>query len=171
MTDLFSQHSPADYIDQDGVRYWREDLVTLKKKQDASGFDAFWDKVPGSPDSFKIGKEKSKREFSKLKADDKQSAINSVGPFYAHWRKKHPDAAKLHPERFLKDKRWQDEGWEASSADSRQLSQRELMERDARDIKSGKRFLCAHITAAKARALIAAEMVSLNECRDAGVNV
>jgi len=173
--DLFSQHAPSDYIEQDGVRYWREDLVTVKKKRDASGFDVFWMNVPGDKEfgtgrGFKIGRSKSEGEFKKLTPEDRRIATAAVGPFYAHWRKAHPDAAKLHPERFLKNRRWEDEGWE-SKATSEAPSKQKLMEMDAQTIKSGKRFLCTHISAVKARTLIDAGMVSYNECRDVGINL
>lgn len=169
MSDLFSAQTPPDHIEQDGVKYWREDLVTLKRKADASGFDKFWENVPGGPGGFKIGKEASRKVFAKLKADDKHSAINAVGPFYAHWRKEHPDAAKLHPERFLKYRRWEDEGWNQTA--TQQPSKQDLMDRDARDIKSGKSFICGHITAAKARTLIESGRVTLNECREVGISI
>lgn len=166
MTDLFG--APPEYLEQDGYRWYREDLVELKQKSDATGFDAFWANVPGGPDSFKIGKEEARKAFSRLKADDKQSAINSVAMFYKHWRRAHPDAAKLHPVRFLSMKRWEDEGWSEATKTPQAKSQ-DRMSVEAANVKSGKPFLCTHISGAMARAMLEEGLVTGDELDRAGV--
>lgn len=161
MTDLFSQAAP-DHIDAHGFRYYREDVHPGPKKADDSGFDRFWKNVPTG---FKIGREEARKEFSKLKADEKHTAINSVGPFFAHWQKSHPDAGRLHPCRFLKNKRWTDEGWEAKAAPT-------AIDKDAFDAATIKRampFLCKDMSANRGRYLIDKGLVTETECKKAGV--
>lgn len=159
MPDLFSSLTP-DRIEHNGVEYIRADLI--EKKADDSGFDKFWANVPTG---FKIGREEARKAFSNLKADDKHTAVNSVGPFYAHWTKAHPEASKLHPCRFLKNKRWTDEGWEAKAAPTAIDKQQATID----NIKSGQRWRCTNITATQARDLIDKGLVTETECKKAGV--
>lgn len=161
MTDLFSAKAPP-HIDAHGFRYYREDLHPGPKKADDSGFDCFWKNVPTG---FKKSKEEARREFSKLLADEKHTAINSVGPFFAHWHKSHPDAGKLHPCRFLKNKRWTDEGWEAKAPPS----PANKLQATVDNIKSGQRWRCTNITATQARDLIEKRLVTLDDCKAVGI--
>jgi hypothetical protein len=161
VSDLFSSSAPP-HIDAHGYRYYREDLQPVAANNDDSGFDSFWGEVPKG---FKIGKEEARREFAKLKADDRQAAINSVVPFYSHWVKSNPDANKLHPCRYLKNRRWTDEGWETQ----KQPAARDKDQFDADTIKKGHSFLCTNMSAERGRYLISKRLVTEAECKAVGI--
>mgnify|MGYP000259438425 CR=1 FL=1 len=127
-------------------------------EQDEMSFTAFWSDVP-----HKIGKAETRMEWVKLTTAEKALAHKRVRLFYAWFKKVNKDASPLHPVRYLKHRRWEDETlpqeWKTG----------DLVAIAAKSIKSGKSFLCGNISAARARECIAAGLVTETECKAVGV--
>lgn len=69
-------------------------------------FEDFWGRCPQRKQ-----KRKALTEWRKLTAGDRAAALEAVVAWYEHFKKEHKDATLLYPERFLKNRRWEDEGW------------------------------------------------------------
>lgn len=126
----------------------------------SSAFDDFWRDVPR-----KIGKDAARKAWGKLPESDRNAAHDAVKSWYKWFEKTYPGASPLHPSTYLNNRRWQDEGWRpdrrAETVDRAAIA--------ADRIRSGKRYLCTHITPAQARELIHRGMVTEGQCRAAGV--
>lgn len=163
MNDLFppaeAQH--PDEIQHNGMTYVRKDLAAPKRT--AAGFEKFWDQVPN-----KVGKAEAKGVYSKMSPADRQTATESVSGWYRKWKSDNPQASPIHPVRFLRHRRWEDEGWKPQGAAKVEGDE---MEAAAKAIRSGKYFLCTQLTAATARTLIDRELVTLEQCREVRINI
>ena len=120
-------------------------------------FADFWQVWPS-----KEGKAAAEKAWKKLSPEDRATALARVGPWFAAWRAKHPDASPIHASTFLNQRRWEDEGAPAIPVGDKYAVA-------ASTIKTGKPFLCKNISAAFARELIGRGFVSDSECRKAGV--
>jgi len=123
-------------------------------------FDAFWEMVP-----HKIGKDPAKKAWRKLTATERKSAADGVQRFYRWFAKAYPSASALHPATYLNNRRWLDEGAQPLET----VPRAHRLALVAKNIKSGKRFLCTQISAAQARECIAMQLVTEAQCREVGV--
>lgn len=100
MADLFASEDPQpDTIDHNGVTYWREDLVTVKKAKAAPGFNEFWKSVPVG---FKNGaKPAAKTAWGKLTQQQRKDAQERVAAFYGLSDDERLGASKMHVSRYL----------------------------------------------------------------------
>lgn len=74
---------------------------------DRSRFADFWAMVPR-----KIGKKATEAAWKRLSRADQDAAKDSVAAWYRWFQSTHRDATPLYPERYLKHRRWEDEGWQ-----------------------------------------------------------
>lgn len=74
---------------------------------DRSRFADFWAMVPR-----KIGKKATEAAWKRLSRADQDAAKDSVTAWYRWFQSTHRDATPLYPERYLKHRRWEDEGWQ-----------------------------------------------------------
>lgn len=72
-----------------------------------------------------------------------------------------------YPENWIAAKRWR----QHITAPRKEVDPRKVLEARAKDIKSGKPFLCRGITAHAAGECISAQLVTLDECRNAGIAI
>ncbi len=102
MNALFS----PDFIEKDGYRYWREDLVTVSAAPSRSGpanFEAFWTAYPRRAGK-KLGKEDARKAYLvALKCASHDALVAAVKVYAAECGDFAVDA-----HRWLKHKRWLD---------------------------------------------------------------
>jgi DNA-binding MarR family transcriptional regulator len=132
---------------------------TSKRTSNAPAFDEFWAKWPN-----KVAKGAALTAWKKLKADEKRRVVEVCASWFAAWRKANPELSPIHPATFLNKRRWEDEGVSQPTAPTVDIRQA-LADR----IKSGKQWLVRDISPAQARELIAAGLVTQEDCRKAGV--
>lgn len=140
-----------------------EPVRTCKNQESVRGpsFSQFWEVWPN-----KTAKASAEKAWQKLTAAERAEAHDSAAAWFAAWRASNRDASPIHPASYLNQKRWQDEGWRKTPAKS---VDRLAVAADA--IRSGKRFLCAHITPSLARELVAANAVTPEQCKQVGVSL
>ncbi len=127
-------------------------------------FSEFWKVWPN-----KTAKQAARKAWDKLSAEDRESVIGACkAGWFSSWRKKHPDANPIHPASFLNGRRWEDEG-EASTTVNFQAAQDAKRSRNAENIRAGRYYLLGDVSASEARELIAANLVTEDECRKVGV--
>lgn len=124
MNDLFSDTAPQPDNPEttviNGVTYWREDLVTVKKAKAAPGFDAFWESVPKG---FKNGsKPAAKAAWVKLSQQQRKDAHDSVAAFYGLSDEERIGAASMHVSRYLNSHAFYEEVLTAKQSTSSQQS-------------------------------------------------
>lgn len=128
--------------------------------QTETSFTAFWADVP-----HKLAKAEAQKRWAKLSAADRKAAHDGVKAFYAWFAREYPTASPLHPATYLSKRRWEDE----REAVKMHASESDKVKAAANAIATGKRFLCTSIPAARARAAIAAKLVTEDQCRAVGV--
>jgi hypothetical protein len=134
--------------------------LTFKEPSNtAPAFDEFWAMWPN-----KVSKGDALTAWKKLKADEKRRVVEVCASWFAAWRKANPELSPIHPATFLNKRRWEDEGVSQPTAPVADIRQA-LADR----IKSGKAWLVRDISPAQARELIAAGLVTQEDCRKAGV--
>lgn len=77
------------------------------KEGEASGnvsFTAFWSEWPN-----KVSKKSAESAWRKLSEADRQAALGTLQSWWEIWRRRHPDAAPIHPATYLKNRRWEDD--------------------------------------------------------------
>jgi hypothetical protein len=167
MTDLFSSVYPEERI-IDGVRYIREDLALCKPAGDVSGFDAFWnDRVPKGKKNG--SKQDAKKAWGKLTSAERVLASERVAAFYSLTKEERIGAQEMHVSRYLNSRAFNEEVLE------RKLQRKAAAPQDKKAvavnaIKSGKPFLCTHITDAQARTLVSQGLVTVEQCRAVGLD-
>ena len=136
------------------------DLFQDAEKMDrADTFAEFWDKTP------KTGsKHQARKKFQSFSAQLRQQATDSVEGYYKWWSKTNPDASTLHVSTYLNQRRWEDDDWQAP-AETKQPSQDDQIQAAVANIKSGKPYLCTHITFSQAHWLVKAGKVTEAEVR------
>jgi hypothetical protein len=125
------------------------------------GFAEFWSSWPLA----KVQKAKAEAAFKRLSKENRGLAIDRVGAWAAAWRKKYPQASDIHPTTYLNGKRWQDDFVPMQTAAQPVDIRSAIAER----IKSGKSFLVRDVSISTARDLIAAGLVTEEECRKVGI--
>lgn len=162
MTDLFSA---PDYIDAHGFRYVREDL---HKPQFAPDFDMFWGVVPkGKKNGSKVA---ARKAWGKLPPALRSLAHERVGAFYSLTKEERIGAQEMHVSTYLNSHAFEEEAVIAKMSKAA-LVQADPMETAASLIRTGKHFLCGGISSAQVRALLAAGLVTADQCRAVGKDV
>lgn len=86
------------------LRTSKYDFVKVDEIPQEVSFPIFWDTY-----GYKVGRLAAEREWNKLSKEDQGRAILQA-PRYHQWRKqKNPTPEAVHPERFLKNRRFDDE--------------------------------------------------------------
>lgn len=138
------------------------DKTPKTPKTQSVSFDDFWVHWPD-----KNNKERARKNWAKLSKQDRQEAFDAAkAGWFDAWRMSNKDANPIHCGTYLTDKRWQDEGVLKSGP----VNETTLMESRAATIRKGKPFLCTDYTDAMARDLIAANLVTPEQCRTVGLN-
>lgn len=74
-----------------------------------SRFNDFWAMVPSKA---KLGKKNAEAAWKRLSRADQDAARANVEAWYRWFMAKSPDITPLYPERYLKGRRWDEEGWQ-----------------------------------------------------------
>jgi hypothetical protein len=130
-------------------------------------FAKFWASIPKG--TTKGSKKNAEKAWHKLTAQEQALAAERAPVFYTLTPDERFGALGLHVSTFLNGGHYEEEviaekmkrRQEKAAYDPRQMA--------AKNIKSGKRFLCTNITPTKARTLIADGLVTEDECRKVGV--
>jgi hypothetical protein len=157
--NLASDNPPVKGGDKPQKPEARSQIEDPPNPPSGGGFDDFWNAWPEKQDRVA-----AERAWRKLDDEDRALAAAKAAAWFAWWRKAHPDAAPLGASRFLRSRRWEDEGFEAKPA-----APIDIRVALADRIKSGKPYLVRDITPATARDLMAAGLVTEDDCRKAGV--
>ena len=127
-------------------------------------FESFWSQVPK-----KVGRHQAEKTFNKLSGQAQILATDAVKPFYEWWRKENPQATWLHPSTYLNQRRWEDEKWQEAFYKRKAIKEHDPLEAAERNIKSGKRFLCTHISNSVVEELKRQGRVTESQCREVGL--
>lgn len=172
MSDLFPDTvnghlSEPEFIEQNGVRYIREDLAHPQvKKADYSGFDNFWASIPkGRKNGSKAN---AKKAWGKLSMDDKIDAHGRVVAFYSLTKEERLGAQEMHVSTYLNSRCWEDEAVINKKVLS-EMPKIDPLETAERNIKSGKSFLCTSISTSVVNELLRQQRVTKQQLRIVGL--
>jgi hypothetical protein len=110
MNDLFPDtvNGHPEFIEQNGVRYIREDLAhPVVKKADYSGFDDFWESIPKGKKNG--SKPNAKKAWGKLSMDDKINSHSRVQAFYSLTKEERIGAENMHVSTYLNSRAWEED--------------------------------------------------------------
>lgn len=71
---------------------------------DKVSFSAFWLAWPN-----KVSKKSAESAWRKLNEADRHAAFGTLQSWWDIWRRRHPDAAPIHPATYLNQRRWEDD--------------------------------------------------------------
>lgn len=126
-------------------------------------FDEFWERVPQKQD-----KPEAKAAWAKMKAEDRQAAFDAVQDWYAAERRARPDGTLLYPVRYLKRRRWEDEGWQPKATAPPIEDRAEHFGAMAREGKHLSPFV---VTSSLAQEIIGRGIATKDQLRNAGISV
>ncbi|MEO0343043.1 MAG: helix-turn-helix domain-containing protein [Pseudomonadota bacterium] len=141
----------------------REPLIEPVNAQARASFSDFWENWPN-----KVAKVSAEKAWKKLTPQQKGEACEKCLGWFDWWRKENPTASPLHPASFLNARRWEDEPFTKQSqrsTDDGGSAARMLAE----CIIDRRPWVVTQISAAKARDMISQDLVTLEQCRLAGI--
>lgn len=136
-------------------------------EQSQQPFDAFWAKIPKGRKNG--SKQDAKKAWAKLTSAEQTIAGERVAAFYSLTKEERIGAQEMHVSRYLNSKAFNEEVL-VQKMQRQTAKPQDPLDAAQRAIQSGKRFLCTSITATTARALLAAQRVTEQQCRDVGVS-
>lgn len=129
--------------------------------QSTGSFAAFWESW-----SNKRGKADAQRAWKALHPADRALAADRAAEWCRVWRAENPSASHIHAATYLRQRRFLD--LDEIKAEIK-VNRAGVDERLAAAIRAGKRHLVGHMSAARAREMIAGGLVTEAECRAVGV--
>ncbi len=91
-------------VDESGITGWLPGKFEIFLIPDEVKFDAFWEAY-----GYKVGRVNAMNQWQKLSQGERAKAIKMI-PRYHQWRKcKNPPIEAVYPERYLKNRRFEDD--------------------------------------------------------------